>query len=216
MNFCIDCGKEVSYGPRCRSCAQKHKWKTNFSDKEKAEMTKFFEDGIGLIKIGKIFNYSYSTIRRTLIDFLGKEKYQEIAKEHSREGSKKGAEASAKLPRSKKQIKASQENVKKMQKAGAEACAKGIWISNPEHRFFLMCLTKMFFLKDIERQYYLKGLNHSFDFAIPKFKLLFEIDGDYWHSQNPERDVKIDKVAKSEGWAVIRFDDAKMRKLGII
>ena len=224
MNFCIDCGKEINLtSKRCRSCAQKHNWKNrtkiNFSDKEKNQMASLFEDGMILSEIAKIFNYSTTPIGRTLIDFLGKEKYKEIAKEHLRESRlknlKKAGEVAWSLPRSEKQLKAVRENGRENVKKAHEASAKGIWISSPEHRFFLICLSKMFFLKDIEKQYYLKGLNHAFDFAIPKFKLLFEIDGDYWHRDRKERDTEIDNFAKSEGWTVIRFNDAKLRELEI-
>ena len=240
MNFCIDCGKEVSYGPRCYSCAQKHKSKHNFLDKEKIQMAKLYEDGMILREIGKNFNCPYSTIRKNLIEFLGEERYKKISKEHKRESIKrahnlprsekqimqleklhslprsekqlenikKATEVAHNLPRSEKQL----ENIKKAH----EACVKGIWISNPEHRFFLTCLSKMFFLKDIEKQYYLKGLNHAFDFAIPSQKLLFEIDGDYWHKDRKERDVEIDNFAKSAGWSIFRFNDSKLKELKII
>ena len=248
----------------------------NFSHKEEAQIADLFKNGMLLSEIAKIFTCSESPIRRILNDFLGKEQYQTITKEHLRKSSaknfKKAREASAKLPRNENQIKASQENLKKawslsrsekqieasrenfkgasevshslsrsekqkeqLKKAREvaatlprsdkqkenvkkmhKALAQGIWQSSWEDNFFLKCLTKMFFPKDIERQYYLKGLNHAFDFAIPKSKLLFEIDGDYWHSKIPERDVKIDNFAKSEGWSVLRFNDEKLRELKII
>ena len=206
-------------------------------------MAKFFEDGMILKDIAKIFRCSHNTIRKTLINFLEKERYKKIAREHSRENQETIGRKLGKLPKkskTKKQIETSRENIKKAHllprtptqiensrengrktgrenlKKAHEALAKGVWISNPEHRFFLICLSKMFFLKDIEKQYYLKGLNHAFDFAIPSQKLLFEIDGDYWHSQNPKRDVEIDNFAKSAGWSIFRFNDAKLKELRII
>ena len=244
--------------------------KIYFSNEEKTQMAEFFENGMILSDIAEIFGYSVSTIRKNLLKVLSKEKHREIAKDHLKEGIKKAWEASAKLPRSEKQLKAVRENIKKAQEVAhslprspnqlenlkkmhslprsenqfkaarenlkkahnlprsekqkeqlkkvTETLAKGIWISNSEHRFFLMCLTKMFFLKDIKRQFYLEGLNHAFDFAIPSQKLLFEIDGDYWHSRpgRNERDIKIDNFAKSEGWFVLRFNDAKLKELGVI
>lgn len=99
------------------------------------------------------------------------------------------------------------------------------FISRPEAFFYLTVLSKTFFLKDIIPQYYIKEIRHYADFAIPSQKLLFEVDGDYYHghSGNLEmdkkaklRDAQIDKWAKDNGWTIFRYNDKKMRKLGIL
>ena len=240
--------------------------KIDFSNSKKIKMIKLFEDGMSLIEIRKIFECSFSTVRKNLINFLGLENYKKIAKEHSQENArkigrkygqenvKKAQEVAATLPRSKKQretsreigrkvgslpktekqreasqengrksgreniikynkSKKARENIKKVHKFNAE---NHNWISNPEHLFFLKCLTKMFFLKNIKKQFYLKGLNHAFDFAIPSQKLLFEIDGDYWHKDRKKQDTEIDTFAKSVGWSIMRFDDKKLKELKVI
>ena len=207
-----------------------------FSNEEKIEIAKLFENGMVLSKIAKKYNCSRSPIEKNLIEFLGEQKYKKIGKEHNREASKENLKMSHSLPRSEKQLKAVRENIKRAQEASAtlprsekqlaanlenikkaqETCVNGIWISNPEHRFFLMCLSKMFFLKDIKSQFYLKGLNHAFDFAIPSQRLLFEIDGDYWHKDRKERDLEINNFAKNNDWTIFRFNDAKLKELGVI
>ena len=219
--ICIDCGKEKKKNRslRCRSCAAKHCHSSSqfqkiyFSNEEKIQMGKLYKGGMILREIGKIFGCSYSIIGGILILELGIIKYKKYAREHSLKISIENWKRASKLPRSEKQLKNSKKAVKKMHNVNAK---NHIWVSNPEHRFFLMSLSKMFFLKDIERQFYLKGLNHAFDFAIPSQKLLFEVDGDYWHSQNPERDLEIDNFAKSAGWSIFRFNDAKLKELEII
>ena len=60
-----------------------------FLDKEKTEIANLFENGMGLVDIAKIFECSFQTIQRNLIDFLGKEKYKKITKEHLREAGQK-------------------------------------------------------------------------------------------------------------------------------
>ena len=95
----------------------------NFSNKEKSEIVKLFEDGMILSEIGKIFGCSLGRVRGEIINSLGKEKYKKIAKEHSSENSrkiglktiKKAQEVAHKLPKNKNQIEASRENIKKAQ-----------------------------------------------------------------------------------------------------
>ena len=98
------------------------------------------------------------------------------------------------------------------------------YISRPEAIFYITCLSKNFWLKDIIPQYYIKEIKHRVDFAVPSQKLLFEVDGDRWygHSGNKEmdkerleRDAEVDKWAKDNGWTIFRYNDEKMRKLGV-
>ena len=63
------------------------------------------------------------------------------------------------------------------------------------------------------------------DFALPKYKIIIECDGDYWHA-NPKlysklnkiqkRKVKIDKFKdeylKRNGWKVLRFFESNIKK----
>lgn len=47
------------------------------------------------------------------------------------------------------------------------------------------------------------------DFAIPHLKLIFESDGEIWHSQPDqlEHDKERDQLLAQRGWTVLRFDD---------
>lgn len=48
---------------------------------------------------------------------------------------------------------------------------------------------------------------HRYDFYIPKYNLIVEIDGDYWHNQEmiKMKDKIYDEVAVSHGYDIIRF-----------
>lgn len=52
-----------------------------------------------------------------------------------------------------------------------------------------------------------------FDFGIPSLKLLFEADGEYWHSSNwaKNRDRLKDNLAKKQGWIVTRHSGSEIR-----
>lgn len=98
-------------------------------------------------------------------------------------------------------------------------CLNLSYVSNPEHLFYLKCLTKFFPIRFIYRQFYLKGLNHSFDFSVPKFKILFEIDGNYFHSlpDRVERDAEINEFVwrTYPDWVLFRFSDENLKGLNI-
>ena len=154
---------------------------------------------------------------------LGKKYGPENGKKNGPENIKKAH----KLPRSEKQLEHSRKSGKKVgRKYGLinlekmlEANAKNHnFTSRPEALFYITRLTKNFYPKDIIPQYYIKEIKHRVDFAVPSQKLLFEVDGDYTHSRpgRKERDAQIDKWAKDNSWTMFRFNDKKMKKLGII
>ena len=114
------------------------------------------------------------------------------------------------------------ENTKKLHESNAK---NHNFISRPEAIFYITHLSKNFWLKDIVPQYFIKEIKHRVDFAVPSQNLLFEVDGDYYHghSGDPEmdkerleRDAEVDKWAKDNGWTIFRYNDEKMKKLGII
>ena len=208
---CIDCGKKVSNSPRCRSCAKKYSLKhpsQKIIDQQKKlkngvyrkghselfenvaqreECAKLFKNGMFLRGLGDKFNCSYQTVKNILIREIGKDAYKQIADSHIAEVHRKATEA-----------------------------AKKVHISSWEDKFLEKHLERYYPIFKIERQYYLKGLNHAFDFAIPELNFLFEIDCDYWHKDRKARDTEIDTFAKSIGWSVLRFNDAKLKELKII
>ena len=92
------------------------------------------------------------------------------------------------------------------------------FISSWEDKLFDKLLKKVYVLFEIKRQYRIRDFNHPFDFAIPELMFLFEVDGDHWHDtpEAKKKDAEIDRIAKSKGWSVIRFNDARLKKLNII
>ena len=63
------------------------------------------------------------------------------------------------------------------------------------------------------------------DFAFPKYNLIVECDGDYWHG-NPKiykklsegqkikkrKDKSNEKIIKSRGWRILRFWESEINK----
>lgn len=49
------------------------------------------------------------------------------------------------------------------------------------------------------------------DFALPKYGLVIEVDGEYWHSKNPEKDLARQKEIESLGWKVVRFPEKMIK-----
>ena len=150
------------------------------------------------------------------------EQCQKVGQLPATEKTKKAAQKTGSLPKTESQLEASSKSVIKMNESNAK---NHNFISRPEALFYLTCLTKTFYPKDIVPQYFIKEINHRADFAVPSQKLLFEVDGDYYHghSGNTERDkrarkhdAQINKWAKDNGWAIFRYNDEKLKKLGIL
>ena len=140
----------------------------------------------------------------------------EHPEEHRENGRKMGIKYGPENGR-KVGIKYGPKNAQKMNKWKAE---HHNWISKVEDRFYDEYLKPIFYDQDLRRQYYLKGINHAFDFALPDFKVLIEVDGDYTHSRpgRPERDAEINEFLwrTYPDWTLYRYTDADMRKLGIV
>lgn len=225
-NFCLVCGKRCKdlRSTYCLPCSiseqQKELWThptqkmfrrmrnmrakgviVVFSNSEKAQIWQDFKNGMPTRDLSQKFGSSGSTISRLLYS-EHREEYKKKVKKLQYERGQKSAE------RLNKQ-KAKNHN----------------FTSRPEVLFYITRLTKNFYPKDIVPQYFIKEIRHYVDFAILSQKLLFEVDGDHFHghSGNAEmdreriaRDKEVDKWAKDNGWTMFRFNDEKMRKLGII
>ena len=83
--------------------------------------------------------------------------------------------------------------------------------TNLESKLFSF-LCSLFPFGWIYREYYIG--RYRIDFAIPSLKLVFEADGDYWHSRakDIERDNKRDKWLESQGWTVERYNESWLKK----
>jgi very-short-patch-repair endonuclease len=64
-----------------------------------------------------------------------------------------------------------------------------------------------------KKQFPLEGVS-IVDFYLPKYKIIIQCDGDYWHSKerNKGRDVRQDKIFKQKGYKVFRFLGSKIEK----
>ena len=69
-----------------------------------------------------------------------------------------------------------------------------------------------------KKQFRLKNFNHPFDFAIPKWKLLIEIDSDYWHSfpKAIKRDKEVSAFVEKSEWNMIRITEENLKEWGIV
>lgn len=214
-----------------------------FSPKEKNLIVEKFKDGNSYKEFGKEFKCSWSPIKKVLIERLGEMEYFRIAKEHIREGEKKGIIAAAKKPPTRKKIKSNYENGKnagELPKVPSQIAAtrrmgekygpinilkaheandkNHNFVSKPEAMFYITILSRTFFLKDIVPQFHIKDLNHRVDFAVPRNHLFFEIDGDYYHSLpgKKERDVEINEWSQNNSWIMLRYHDSDLKKLNVI
>ena len=181
--------------------------KISFTKEEKIECAKKAKNGVTQGKLGQKFGCSYSTIGRLLIKILGLEIAKKITKEHR----SKQAQKMHQLSRTEKQL----ENAQKMGKLPKTEKQRKNWVSSWEDKFYDEYLEPIFGY-DLQRQYYIKEINHRFDFAILDSRVLIEIDGDYWHQFHEERDAQIDEWAKQNNWKLYRYNNKNMKKLGII
>lgn len=69
---------------------------------------------------------------------------------------------------------------------------------------------------EYEYQYQLPNseLRHNFDFYLPSFHLLIEMDGSYWHKDQQQRDGYFDKMARLAGYKVVRITDKELTEFG--
>ena len=60
------------------------------------------------------------------------------------------------------------------------------------------------------------GINHPYDFLLPEFNLLVEIDGTYWHSLPNQKLKDKDQVvhAINAGYNIVRIDATEAKKVG--
>lgn len=72
-------------------------------------------------------------------------------------------------------------------------------------------------------QYEIDGLAHKYDFYLPIYNLIVEVDGDYWHSipEQLKKDREFEKFAIGHGHKLIRFlqstiDNSKLSCFDII
>ena len=119
-----------------------------------------------------------------------------------------------------KHWKESKECIERKSKAQIKYMMKNSfkYVSSWEDKFVLLCLSKCFPARFIKQQYRLKGLTHAFDIALPKFKILIEIDGNYFHSFHTERDAEVNEFLwrTYPSWSLFRFDDSDLKSLNLI
>lgn len=53
------------------------------------------------------------------------------------------------------------------------------------------------------------------DFALPKRKIVIEVDGQYWH-QNKKKDQERQNIIEQQGYTVLRFTDGQMKNQGAV
>ena len=67
---------------------------------------------------------------------------------------------------------------------------------------------------EFESQYRRVGNKHPYDYFLPQYNLLVEIDGHYWHSKPEQKikDRKHNRDAKRKGYDIVRIDTLKLKK----
>lgn len=67
---------------------------------------------------------------------------------------------------------------------------------------------------EFESQYRRVGNKHPYDYFLPQYNLLVEIDGHYWHSKPAQKikDRKHNRDAKRKGYNIVRINTQKLKK----
>lgn len=216
-NFCVNCGKKLRHNvaKRCNSCAGKMPRSSN----QLKHLEKLHKLPRSLEQLEQIKDWH--------------EKGSEIAWKlpptlKQVEARRLNGQKSGKLPSTKVQLevldRGREAAIKKRRENPSEKQLNN-YVSSWEDKFYNEYLFPIFRDCDLRRQYRLPGLNHPFDFAIVECKVLIEVDGDRWHghSGNPDWDKdslrkmdKINKFIENTDWKLYRYNDADLKKLGII
>lgn len=69
------------------------------------------------------------------------------------------------------------------------------------------------FFSDLLWQHKIEG--HEFDIYSPKYKFAIEVDGEFWHKDKNNLDIKKNKIARDLEFCLIRFRFGDMKKIGI-
>lgn len=196
-HFCIICERKIDYRSNiCHNCRLKIRW-----DRPTPKM-------IEQVRRAAEIAHSIPRSEKQLEQF---KKIEELGRKAAHEVFlQKVVSVAWKKPRTQKQIDTSRRNGKNAIKNNKN------FISSWENRFYSEFLALLYPQKIIEQQYFIKEINHYFDFAIPYFRILIEIDGKYWHQFHQKRDNEIDDFAQNNNWILIRFDDDDLKRMNII
>ena len=84
----------------------------------------------------------------------------------------------------------------------------------PERMFAEYCDRKG--IKYYQQFFGVSGTNHPYDFYIPSMKLIVEVDGDYWHSSQEQKnkDAYYTEMAQKAGYNIIRLSETDIMKGG--
>lgn len=213
MKYCINCGKEIgTQRLRCLRCSNKSR-RLLFSSNEISQIIKRYAKSETLRSISCSFNCSYSTIHRLLKREMENGEYKKRKRNHIGEknpmfGKHHSNNTIEKIITG--QIKYYKEN-------GYQSTWEGLFIEK--------ILLPHYSDYKITRLHYLKGFNHAYDIAIPELKILIEIDSDYRHGHSGNvqmdkerlaRDSQIDIWAKQNSWKIFRFNNKKLKEMGVI
>lgn len=111
--------------------------------------------------------------------------------------------------KSKDTIEATRERMLNGGALKAMKVASGVKTSKPQKKLFEMVKS---FYPEAELEYEI--FNKSLDIALPNHKIDIEFDGDFWHKNRKDTDLKRDELLRSNNWHVLRY--SKLPKLGVL
>ena len=219
MNYCIECGKKKKspWGNRCRSCSKREKLNPSYTTGWTLKRHYCIDCGKEKHGLGRRCNSCArkkwhkdrgSLVRHFCLD-CGKEIH------HQAKRCRNCAQKESWKNPSDKRIKAVEKNGRKVGLLPKTEKQRKNWVSSWEDKFYNEYLEPIFGY-DLQRQYYIREINHRFDFVILDSRVLIEIDCNYWHQFHEERDAQIDEWAKQNDWTMFRYNDEDLKKLGII
>lgn len=87
------------------------------------------------------------------------------------------------------------------------------FMTRPEREFKKILVEEFKFKEDNDfffNQYFKTKVGYKFpDFILPRYKLIIECDGEYWHKRNEQ---ERDNLFKEKGYSIIHFSDKKILK----
>lgn len=245
MKKCIDCEKVVKYGPRCQSCATRHRikhakkkpcencgklsvqspchscvqtanWKGN-EERRKATSEQMKR------------NWERTEYRDAVIGGIKakwnaerKDYYRELRKEFWTDDRKVlKSEQSREMwsdPEYRKRIMEifhSEEYLEKKTEGQAKAERSPQKSTSIERAIAAALTTRKI---PFTTQYVIPGTSKLYDFSIPTTNILIEVDGDYWHSLsfNIANDKVKNELAKSHGYTLVRIEERNITKMGAL
>lgn len=228
QNYCVDCGEPIKRRPtRCRSCATKYNWarpeyrkkvveaiRSTWTDERREERSQLMSEVSSRPETRR--KKSVNTKAAWKRGVFDTERWKKLHSKASKAAWARGCFAN----RDTKEYRERQSKVKK--EAWARGDMDGVFRNNRPSKLERDMASALNSLGiKYEQEYRIDGAPYYFDFHLPRWGALLEIDGEFYHHSewakehsNPRRDAEKDKLAAEHGYPLLRIRGASMRRHG--